>query len=160
MISPNRCLLTCQVFLETAWPARQPVWFLSVARHRRDGRAAIPGDPLGRSRTVNPQEPRRIQRDDPVADFHCGIESLYDWLALQVLRNEEHGDSRTYVSGDVDTSRIVRYYPLVSWPVSRKHSGGWLSRNAPEPVSVILVGRLAVARPARRAGPARHDDPR
>jgi len=101
---------------------------------------------------VNPQEPRRIQRDDPVVDFDCGVESLNDWLARQALRNEERGDSRTYVSVDGGAPRIVGYYSLASWAVSRKQSGGWLSRNAPEPVSVILLGRLAVDRAARGLG--------
>jgi hypothetical protein len=90
---------------------------------------------------VHPQEPRRIHPDDPVADFDCGVESLTDWLARQALRNEERGDSRTYVSIDADTGKIVGYYSLASWAISRKQSGGWLARNAPEPVSVILLGR-------------------
>ncbi|MCL2736117.1 MAG: GNAT family N-acetyltransferase [Propionibacteriaceae bacterium] len=77
---------------------------------------------------------------------------MNDWLSHQALRNEEHGDSRTYVSTDAGTRRIVGYYSLASWAVSRKQSGGWLSRNAPEPVPVILLGRLAVDRVARGIG--------
>jgi GNAT superfamily N-acetyltransferase len=101
---------------------------------------------------VRPQEPRRIQPDDPVADFDCGVESLTDWLARQAIRNEERGDSRTYVSIDADTGKIAGYYSLASWAISRRQSGGWLARNAPEPVSVILLGRLAVDHSARGTG--------
>jgi hypothetical protein len=85
---------------------------------------------------------------DLVLDFDCAVESLNDWLARQAMRNEEHGDSRTYISIDADTSKIAGYYSLASWAVSRQQSGGWLARNAPEPVPVILLGRLAVDRAA------------
>ncbi|MDR0783472.1 MAG: GNAT family N-acetyltransferase [Propionibacteriaceae bacterium] len=101
---------------------------------------------------MNVLEPRRITTRDPVADFNCGVLPLNDWLANQALRNEERGDSRTYVALDADTSRIVGYYSLASWAISRKESGGWLARNAPEPVSVILLGRLAVDHVARGTG--------
>jgi len=36
--------------------------------------------------------------------------------------------------------------------VGRKHVGGWLARNAPDPVSVILLGKLAVDLAARHLG--------
>jgi predicted GNAT family N-acyltransferase len=75
-----------------------------------------------------------------------------DWLARQAIRNEARGDSRTYISIDADTSRIAGYYSLASSAVSRKQVGGWLSRNAPEPVPVVLLGRLAVDNAARGTG--------
>ncbi|MDR0489322.1 MAG: hypothetical protein LBG99_08045 [Propionibacteriaceae bacterium] len=70
----------------------------------------------------------------------------------QALRNEVSGDSRTYVSIDAGIPLIAGYYSLSSWAVSRQESGGWLSRNAPEPVSVILLGRLAVDQTFRGTG--------
>jgi GNAT superfamily N-acetyltransferase len=97
-------------------------------------------------------EPRRIAAGDPVGEFDCGVASLDDWLARRALRNEERGDSRTYVVIDAATSRIAGYYSLASWSVARKQAGGWLARNAPETVSVILLGRLAVDQAAQGAG--------
>ena len=97
-------------------------------------------------------EPRRIHQGDPVDNFDCGVPSLNEWLVHQALRNEVSGDSRTYVSIDAGISLIAGYYSLSSWAVSRKESGGWLSRNAPEPVSVILLGRLAVDQTSRGTG--------
>ena len=88
---------------------------------------------------MNFLEPRRIHQGDPVDNFDCGVPSLNEWLAHQALRNEVSGDSRIYVSIDAGSSLIAGYYSLSSWAVSRKESGGWLSRNAPEPVSVILL---------------------
>jgi GNAT superfamily N-acetyltransferase len=101
---------------------------------------------------VRPQRPRRIAASDPVSDFDCGTASLNDWLAHRALHSEQRGDSRTYVAIDADTSLIAGYYSLASWAISRKQVGGWLARNAPEPVSVILLARLAVNLSARGTG--------
>lgn len=88
-----------------------------------------------------------------MAGFDCGNEILNAWLVTRALRNERSGDSRTYVSIDTDTGRIAGYYSLAAWSVSHTDTGtGWLTRNAPDPVSVILLGRLAVSIDARRLG--------
>jgi len=101
---------------------------------------------------MSPQEPRRIYTTDPVDIFDCGIKSLNEWLSQRALGNEQRGDSRTYVTIDTDTARIAGYYSLASWSISRKQVGGWLARNAPDPVSVILLGRLAVDLSSRGTG--------
>ena len=97
-------------------------------------------------------EPRRLQVSDLVDEFDCGEESLNGWLMHRALINETHGDSRTYVAIDDDTSRIAGYYSLAAWAVSRRQVGGWLARNAPDPVPVILLGRLATDLTVRRTG--------
>ena len=101
---------------------------------------------------MNILEPRRVCINDLVDEFDCGEESLNEWLAHRALTNETHGDSRTYVAIDADTSRIAGYYSLASWAVNRRQVGGWLARNAPDPVPVILLGRLATDLTVRRAG--------
>jgi len=52
-------------------------------------------------------EPRRLQSGDLIEHFDCGVESLNQWLVRQALKNEEHGDSRTYVSIDDSTGHIA-----------------------------------------------------
>jgi len=101
---------------------------------------------------MNILEPRRVCISDRVDEFDCGEESLNEWLAHRALANETHGDSRTYVAIDADTSRIAGYYSLAAWAVSRRQVGGWLARNAPDPVPVILLGRLAIDLTVRHAG--------
>lgn len=101
---------------------------------------------------MRPLEPRPISATDPLADFDCGKPSLNAWIADRALDNEKRGDSRTYVSVDSDTGRVAGYYCLSSYSVSRSVSGGWLSRNAPEPIPVILLGRLAVSLEAQGLG--------
>jgi len=96
--------------------------------------------------------PRPIQADDPVETFDSGVEQLNTWLAHQSLTNQANGDSRTYVSIDADSGRILGFYSLASGAVSRGQAGGWLSRNAPDPVPVILLGRLAIDLTAQGQG--------
>ena len=102
---------------------------------------------------MKPSRPRPISSDDDTAAFDCGNATLNDWLAHRALRNERSGDSRTYLSIDADSGGIVGYYSLAAWSVTHLDiGGGWLARNAPDPVSVVLLGRLAVALDAAGLG--------
>lgn len=102
---------------------------------------------------MRPTKPRPILVDDPVTHFDSGIDALNSWLAHRALRNEWSGDSRTYVSIDTDSGNIAGYYSLSAWSVAHGDiGGGWLARNAPDPVSVILLGRLAVSVDAQGVG--------
>lgn len=102
---------------------------------------------------MRPAEPRPIRPDDPIAGFDCGQDLLNDRLLTRSLRNERSGDSRTYLSIDLDTGRIAGYYSLAAWSVGHAEvGGGWPTRNAPDPVSVILLGRLAVSVDAHGCG--------
>lgn len=99
---------------------------------------------------MRPERPRPIRPDDPVAGFECANDALNMWLARRALRNERSGDSRTYVSIDLDSGEVAGYYSLAAWSVVHGDvGGGWLARNAPDPISVILLGRLAVSTDAR-----------
>lgn len=101
---------------------------------------------------MTPLLPRPILADDDIAGFDCGREILNTWLARRARRNEASGDSRTYVSIDADTSAVVGYYSLSAWTVVHEDVSGWIKRNAPDPVSTVLLGRLAVDRRARGLG--------
>jgi len=97
--------------------------------------------------------PRPILPEDLVTRFDCGNDVLNAWLAARALRNEHSGDSRTYIAIDLDTGSIAGYYSLAAWSVTHAEiGGGWLVRNAPDPVSVILLGRLAVSVAAQGRG--------
>jgi GNAT superfamily N-acetyltransferase len=80
--------------------------------------------------------------DHNVSLFDCGVPILNDWLKRRALRNEASGVSRTYVithSGDV-----IGYYTLASGGIARSEAPKALQRNAPDPIPVIILGRLAV----------------
>ena len=78
-------------------------------------------------------------------DFDCGNATLNEWLRRQARRNEASGASRTFVVCDAAGS-VVGYYCLAAGAVSREDSPGAVRRNMPEPVPVMVLGRLAVDR--------------
>lgn len=102
---------------------------------------------------VRPDKPRPVRPEDPVAAFDCDNEALNAWLTIRAVRNEQRGDSRTYASIDLETGEIAGYYSLAAWSIAHAEvGGGWLARNAPDPVSVILLGRLAISVHAQGLG--------
>jgi GNAT superfamily N-acetyltransferase len=86
--------------------------------------------------------PAPITPDHQLDAFDCGVPSLNDWLRKQALRNERNGASRTYVSC-VD-EMVVGYYCLSTGAVVRSASPKPMQRNMPDPIPVVILGRLAV----------------
>jgi GNAT superfamily N-acetyltransferase len=85
--------------------------------------------------------PRPITADDVVADFDSGEPSLDDWPRRRALANQASGASRCFVTSR--DGRVVGYYALATGIVQRTDAS---ARNMPEPIPVILLGRLAVDR--------------
>ena len=101
---------------------------------------------------MNPLSPRPIDDADDTASFDCGNDALNSWLKQRALISERRGDARTYVSIDADTGRIVGFYAISAWSMDRRTIRGFLTRNAPQAVPVILLGRLATSLEARGIG--------
>lgn len=74
--------------------------------------------------------------------FSCGMDSLNQWLKRRSLKNQIQGASRTYVV--CDEARVVAYYALASGAVTSSASTGRFRRNMPDPIPVVVLGRLAV----------------
>ena len=74
--------------------------------------------------------------------FDCGEPSLNQWLTNRAHKNEKTGASRTYVL--TDNKCAIGYFSLSNGHVSRAVAPGPVSRNMPEPIPVIIMGRLAV----------------
>lgn len=74
--------------------------------------------------------------------FSCGIDNLDQWLKRRSLNNQIQGASRTYVV--CDESRVVAYYALASGAVTTMDATGRFRRNMPDPIPVVVLGRLAV----------------
>jgi GNAT superfamily N-acetyltransferase len=88
-----------------------------------------------------------------LAAFDSGVADLDDWLRRRALANEESGASRTYVvcAGD----RVVGYYALATGGVAQAAAPGRVRRNMPDPVPVMIIGRLAVDRAYQGEGVGR-----
>lgn len=76
--------------------------------------------------------------------FECGERALDNWLKHQALLNEIKGASRTFVSFAVETGEVAGYFSLSSHSVEHNSLRAKLRRNMPNPLPVILLGRLAV----------------
>lgn len=90
--------------------------------------------------------PIPIARDHNLGEFDCGKAPLNDWLRSRALDNEGRA-SRTYVvrarSGDQD-GQVVGYYALATGAVTVRDLKGKYRHNLPDPVPVMVLGRLAV----------------
>ena len=76
--------------------------------------------------------------------FSCGVESLDAWLKRRALKNQLQGASRTYVVCQGD--RVMAYYAIASGVVTCNEATGRLRRNMPDPIPVVVLGRLGVDR--------------
>lgn len=88
-------------------------------------------------------------------DFSCGHTVLDDWLKRRALVNQVSGASRTFVTAE-PAGRVLGYYALAGGAVTHRIATGQARRNMPEPIPVVVLGRLGVDRRAqgRRLGAA------
>lgn len=86
--------------------------------------------------------PVPLTKDYEVAGFTCGIPSLDAWLKTRALKNQMTGASRTYVV--CEGKRVIAYYALASGAVAINAAPGAFRRNMPDPVAIVVLGRLAV----------------
>lgn len=86
--------------------------------------------------------PTRISATHDLSRFDCGEPTLNQWLARRALTNEANGASRTYVvcEGNV----VMGYYSLANGAIARETAPKRLQRNMPDPIPVMVMGRLAV----------------
>jgi GNAT superfamily N-acetyltransferase len=90
------------------------------------------------------QAPRPLGPDHDIASFDCGVVSLNHWLARRAAANQVSGASRTFVV--CEGPKVVGYCALASSAVMPAAAPGRFRRNMPDPVPVVVLGRLAVAR--------------
>ena len=88
-------------------------------------------------------------------DFDCGEPLLDEWLKRRALANQASGASRTFVVCD-ESQHVLAYYALSAGALSHREATGRVRRNMPDPLPVLILGRLAVDRRAQghQLGPA------
>jgi GNAT superfamily N-acetyltransferase len=74
--------------------------------------------------------------------FSCGVASLDAWLKRRALKNQIQGASRTYVACQGD--RVLANYAIASGAVTCNEATGRLRRNMPDPIPVVVLGRLGI----------------
>ena len=90
--------------------------------------------------TIAAPEPLSPQHD--VEPFRSGVETLDTWLKRRALTNQGSGASHTFVV--CERTRVVAYYALAASAVTIAAAPGRFRRNMPEPIPVVVLGRLAV----------------
>jgi GNAT superfamily N-acetyltransferase len=88
--------------------------------------------------------PAKLNSSHQVEGFDSGNDQLDHWLKNRALKNELEGASRTYVLC-VDEA-VVGYYCLANGAVGQATATGRVRRNMPDPIPVMVIGRLAVDR--------------
>jgi GNAT superfamily N-acetyltransferase len=88
--------------------------------------------------------PEKLNASHSLDRFESGNSQLDDWLKRRALKNELEGASRTYVLCADDS--VIGYYCLANGAVAQTSATGRVRRNMPDPIPVMVIGRLAVDR--------------
>ena len=90
---------------------------------------------------LNPPEP--LAELHGIDQFECGEAVLDEWLKRRAMTNQLNGASRTFVVADQDR-RVWGYYALAAGAIAHQIASSSVRRNMPDPIPVIVLGRLAV----------------
>jgi GNAT superfamily N-acetyltransferase len=94
--------------------------------------------------------PSPLAATHELESFDCGTPSLNDWLKRRALQNQASGATRTFVC--CEANQVVAYYALASSAVAVSAAPGRFRRNMPDPIPVVVLGRLAIATSHQRRG--------
>ncbi len=86
--------------------------------------------------------PTLLSSEHKTDHFSCGVTSLDDWLKRRARANLISGASRTYVASE--NLKVAAYYCLASGALALSDAPGPLKRNMPDPIPMVILGRLAV----------------
>ena len=88
------------------------------------------------------RQPEPLQAHYDLAQFECGKPALDQWLRSHAMANEGKS-SRTFVVCD-DGNTVLAYYTLATGSVARTEMPRRIRHDLPNPVPIMVLGRLAV----------------
>lgn len=94
--------------------------------------------------------PEPLSDHHQLDDFESGEASLDNWLKRRARANQFNNASRTFVV--TDGSVVIGYYCLAAGAVGREDAPKALQRNRPDPIPVIVLGRLAIRSDRQQQG--------
>lgn len=86
--------------------------------------------------------PEPINDEHQLENFDSGEIILDQWLKQRALNNDSSGASRTFVVHQ--NKSVIAYYSLATGSLSLQDAPGKIKRNMPNPIPVMILGRLAV----------------
>lgn len=87
--------------------------------------------------------PQALTTTHELTGFSCGEATLDDWLKRRALNKQTSGASRTFVVVD-SGNRVLGYYALAAGAVAHQLASRAMRHNMPDPIPVLVLGRLAV----------------
>lgn len=99
---------------------------------------------------INVSSPVSLSAEHDVDDFNSGEPSLDDWLKKRALKNQASGASRCFVI--CHDKKVIGYYSLSAGAINHQDAPKAMRRNMPDPLPVILLGRLAVDKTYHNTG--------
>ncbi|WP_272689495.1 GNAT family N-acetyltransferase [Providencia sp. PROV033] len=93
---------------------------------------------------INVTAPELLNEEHDLQQFNCGNDVLSDWVRRRAIKNQYINASRTFVICFECTKRVVGYYSIATGSVNHINLSRSLRQNMPDPVPVVLLGRLAV----------------
>ena len=89
--------------------------------------------------------PELVSPEHDVANFECGEPSLDAWLKERAVKNQLSGASRCFVLCDESKAKkVIGYYCLSAGAICHETLSKAMRRNMPNPLPVLVLGRLAV----------------
>lgn len=86
--------------------------------------------------------PQPLAKHHQLDTFTSAEQSLDDWLKRRALANQHSDSSRTFVVAE--GMAVVGYYCLAAGAIGRDDAPKTLQRNRPDPLPVMVLGRLAI----------------
>jgi len=99
---------------------------------------------------VGIKSPSVITADHDLTHFDCGEPSLNDWLKRRALKIHASGASRCFVV--CSSATVIGYYSLSAGAINHESTPKSVRRNMPDPLPVLLLGRLAVDKRYHNSG--------
>ena len=91
---------------------------------------------------VNLSAPTPLLPTHELAYFNSGEPSLDEWLKKRANKNHQSGASRCFVL--CDEQKVIGFYSLSAGAIAHECSPKAMRRNMPDPLPVLLLGRLAI----------------
>ncbi len=76
--------------------------------------------------------------------FDCDESELNSWLKKYALTNQKSWASRCFVTCRSGSSQVVGFYALATGSVFREDASTRIGAGMPDPIPIVLLGRLAV----------------
>lgn len=94
--------------------------------------------------------PTPISAIHKLDNFDCGETSLDEWLKKRALKNQATGASQCFVISEENT--VIGYYCMSAGAISHEATPKGLRRNMPDPLPILLLGRLAIDKNHHNSG--------